>query len=378
MTAKAQKTANGRPRVAILHDWLTGMRGGEAVLESLLALYPDAELFTLLHIKGSCSPTIENRIIHTSFIDRFPLKERLYRHYLPFFPTAIEEFDFHGFDLVISSSHCVTKGAIVPPDIPHISYVHSPMRYVWDMYREYFPGHGFARRFVIPFFANYLRMWDAASAHRVDRYVVNSAFVAKRVRRFYGRESTVIHPPCVDDFGPAPTAQREDFYLVYGAMVPYKRLDLAIQAFRESGRRLIVAGHGPEKKRLQQMASGGRIEFIDRPDRALSRELFEKARGLIFPGVEDFGIVPVEAQERRCPVIAYRAGGALETVVHGKTGYFFDEQSPQSLNQALDRFESLNFREADFRKNVLRFTTDTFRRKMAREIEDLRTTGRRL
>jgi glycosyltransferase involved in cell wall biosynthesis len=369
------RTGTASPKVAILHDWLTGMRGGEAVLEALLDLYPEAELFTLLHLKGSCSDRIESRPIHTSFIDRLPLRGRFYRHYLPLFPTAIEEFDFHGFDLVISSSHCVTKGAIVPPGVPHISYVHSPMRYVWDMYREYFPGRGLTQKFVIPFFANYLRMWDAASAHRVDRYVVNSSFVGERVRRFYGRESVVIHPPCVETFGATPASTREDFYLVYGAMVPYKRIDLAIKAFKESGRRLVVAGHGPEKARLQELAGGAKIEFVDRPDRNQSRELFEKARALIFPGVEDFGIVPVEAQERRCPVIAFRRGGALETVVHQKTGYFFEEQSPQSLNAALDRFEGLSFRESEFRKNVLRFTADTFRHKMAREIDDLRRRG---
>jgi glycosyltransferase involved in cell wall biosynthesis len=358
-------------RVAIVHDWLTGMRGGEAVLEALLDLYPDAELFTLLHLKGSCSDHIESRPIHTSFIDRLPLRSRFYRNYLPLFPAAIEEFDFHGFDLVISSSHCVARGVIVPPGVPHISYVHSPMRYVWDMYREYFPGRGLAQKFVIPFFANYLRMWDAASAHRVDRYVVNSAFVGERVRRYYGKESVVIHPPCVENFGDAPASKREDFYLVYGALVPYKRVDLAITAFKESGRRLIVAGHGPERNRLRKLAGNARIEFIDRPDHKLSRELFEKARGLIFPGIEDFGIVPVEAQERRCPVIAFRCGGALETVVHLKTGYFFNEQSPQSLNAALDHFERLTFREADFRKNVLRFTADVFRQKMSREIQNL-------
>ncbi|MCB1140390.1 MAG: glycosyltransferase [Leptospiraceae bacterium] len=341
------------------------MRGGEVVLESILRLFPGAELFTLLHLEASCSDLIENRPIHTSFIQRFPWKARLYRHYLPFFPTAIEEFDFHGFDLVISSSHCVAKGVIVPPDVPHISFVHSPMRYVWDMYRQYFPGKGLLQKLIIPFFANYLRTWDAASAPRVDDYLSNSAFVGKRIRRFYGRSATVVHPPCLSE---APAArsipdpegqQREDFYLVLSALVPYKRIDLAVQAFNESGRRLLIAGKGPEEKRLQSMAAGN-IEFLGHVDRAGIMDLYSQARGLIFPGVEDFGIVPVEAQAAGCPVIALGRGGALETVVSGKTGLFFYEESAAALNRTLDRREGIRFKAADFARNVARFTEKAF------------------
>lgn len=358
-------------RVAIVHDWLTGMRGGEAVLEGLLDLYPQAEIFTLLHVRGSCSPRIEQRPIHTSFIDRLPLRSRFYRHYLPLFPTAIEEFDFRGFDLVISSSHCVARGVIVPPGVPHISYVHSPMRYVWDMYREYFPGHGLAQRFLIPLFANYLRIWDASTAPRVDRYVVNSRFVAERVRRYYGRESVVVAPPCVERSEPIPSGPRDDYYLVFGAFVPYKRLDLAIEAFRANGRRLILAGNGPELKRLQQMAAGSNIEFVLSPSHEQARSLMEGARGLIFPGVEDFGIVPVEAQARGCPVIAFGRGGALETVLPGKTGVFFDTQTPDAICRAVEQAERSRFRAADFRASVARFTLQRFHEGMDREIQRL-------
>ncbi|MCB1170165.1 MAG: glycosyltransferase [Leptospiraceae bacterium] len=341
------------------------MRGGEVVLESILRLFPQAELFTLLHLEGSCSDLIENRPIHTSFIQRFPWKSRLYRHYLPFFPTAIEEFDFHGFDLVISSSHCVAKGVIVPPDVPHISFVHSPMRYVWDMYRQYFPGKGLIQKLIIPFFANYLRTWDAASAPRVDDYLSNSAFVGRRIRRFYGRSATVVHPPCLTVAPPGRSIpdpegrHREDYYLVLSALVPYKRIDLAVQAFNESGRRLLIAGKGPEEKKLQSMAAGN-IEFLGHVDRDGIQDLYSRARGLIFPGVEDFGIVPVEAQAAGCPVIALGRGGALETVVSGKTGVFFYEESAAALNSALDRREGIRFKSADFARNVARFTEKTF------------------
>lgn len=360
-------------KVAIVHDWLTGMRGGEVVLESLLDLFPEAELFTLLHIPESCSEKIENRPIHTSFIQKFPFKARLYRHYLPFFPTAIEEFDFHGFDLVISSSHCVAKGVIVPPDVPHISFVHSPMRYVWDMYRQYFPGKGLIQRFIIPFFANYLRTWDAASAHRVDDYVSNSAFVGKRIRRYYGRESHVVHPPCLEKAPvageiPDPQEGREDFYLVLSALVPYKRIDLAVQAFNESGKRLVIAGKGPEEKRLRSMAASN-IEFMGHVEKEGIVDLYRGALGLIFPGVEDFGIVPVEAQAYGCPVIALGRGGALETVVNGKTGCFFAEETTESLNAAIELRENQNFKAADFARNTSRFTRSSFEEGILRSIE---------
>ncbi|HBS06656.1 MAG TPA: glycosyltransferase family 4 protein [Leptospiraceae bacterium] len=382
MKAAEKKAIQNYKRVAVIHDWLTGMRGGEVVLEAILELFPGAELFTLLHMPGSCSDFIENRPIHTSFIQRFPWKGKLYRHYLPLFPTAIEEFDFHGFDLVISSSHCVAKSVIVPPDVPHVSFVHSPMRYVWDMYRQYFPGKGVLQKLVIPFFANYLRTWDAASAHRVDDYVSNSAFVGQRIRRFYGRSATVVHPPCLDS-APKPGQipdpegnQREDFYLVLSALVPYKRIDLAVRAFNESGRKLVIAGRGPEENRLKSMAASN-IQFLGHVDRSGIQELYEKARGLIFPGVEDFGIVPVEAQAAGCPVLALGRGGALETVVDGKTGLFFSQESVESLNDAVNRRETLRFRAADFARNTARFTRDAFQSGMVASIQRAqRTIGR--
>lgn len=362
-------------RVAVVHDWLTGMRGGEKVLEAILSIYPDAELFTLLYKKDSVSDFIKNRPIHTSFIDSLPLKNRFYRHYLPLFPSAIETFDFHGFDLVISSSHCVAKGVIVPPGVPHISFIHSPMRYVWDMTSDYFPfthrdgkSGGLFNRMVFPFFANYLRMWDASSAPRVDRYVTNSSFVRDRVRRFYGRDAAVVFPPCIDAKDlKLPSQKREDFYLVVSALVPYKRIDLALDAFRENGRKLIVVGDGPEYKKLVRSGAPN-IEFAGKVPWKEIESLYERARGLIFPGVEDFGIVPVEAQARGCPVIAYGRGGALETVARD-TGVFFYSQTKEALAQAVAASEARKYRPEAFRKNAGRFTTEAFIAKMKQEIK---------
>ncbi|GIX40616.1 MAG: glycosyl transferase [Leptospiraceae bacterium] len=346
-------------KVAIIHDWLTGMRGGEVVLEALLDIFPDADLYTLLHIKGRCSPKIENRNIYTSFIQKFPFKEKLYRYYLPLFPTAIEEFEFWGYDLVFSSSHCVAKGVIVPPGIPHFSYIHSPMRYVWDMYRTYFPGNSFIQKTIIPFFANYLRMWDASSSFRVDEFIANSKFVANRIKRYYGRNAIVVHPPCYKTLPKINLKNRDNFYLIVSALVPYKKVDLAIQAFNKTNEKLIIAGNGPELDALRKIARKN-IEFVISPSKELIIELYQKAKALIFPGIEDFGIVPVEAQSYGCPVIAIKKGGALETVWENKTGIFFEEQTTESLLNAIKRFETYSFNEKDFKKHLEKFSYNNF------------------
>ncbi len=357
-------------KVAIIHDWLTGMRGGEAVLEALLDIYPDADLYTLLHNEGSVSFKVENRKIFTSFINRLPFKKNKYRHYLPLFPVAIETFDFHGYDLVISSSHCVARGVIVPPGTPHVSFVHSPMRYVWDMYQDYFPPRGFANRFIIPYFATLLRIWDVAAAHRVDRYVSNSKFVASRIERFYGKKANVVHPPCLSDDHKVTSdmlSDREDFYLMFGALVPYKKADIAVKAFAKSDKKLIIAGKGPELEKLKSIATPN-VTLVGAVNDDTAEDLLRRARGLLFPGLEDFGIVPVEAQAYGCPVIAYGAGGALETVIDGKTGLFFSEQSEESLLDAIQKSESIKWKAADFQKSISRFTYEKFINGMKKEI----------
>ncbi len=248
-------------KVAVVHEWFTSMRGGEKVVATLLKLFPQADVYALLHKKGSVDAIIESRGVRTTFIDRLPFKNTRYPYYLPLFPTAIETFNLKDYNLVISSSHCVAKGVRVGPNTLHISYIHTPMRYVWDMYENYFHPQrlNWVTRRLIPLFANYLRMWDVTSAQRVDHFVANSRHVARRVRKFYRRSATVIHPPVDTEQFPLST-EKKDYYLVVTALVPYKRVDLAIAAANWKGFPLVVIGDGPEKKRLQAMA-GATVRF---------------------------------------------------------------------------------------------------------------------
>lgn len=366
-------------RVVLVHDWLTGMRGGEKVLEALCAAFPEAPLYTLLHLPGTVSQTIEARPIQTSFLQRMPLVARRYRHYLPLFPLAAESLRLPPCDLVLSTSHCVAKGVRPPAGALHVSYLHTPMRYVWDLYDQYFgPGRGGIARYVMPLFRGYLQAWDVKTAGRVDHYLANSAHVGQRIARHYQRQARVIHPPVeAGRFAPAPTAEVEDYYLVVSALAPYKRVDLAVSACARSGRRLKVVGVGPELERLKALA-GPTVEFLGwQPDQALPG-LYARARALLFPGEEDFGITPLESMAAGRPVLAYAQGGALETVVgpgdpRGRpaTGIFFARQTESDLLAALDRLESggvvidpaalaahaASFDTAIFRERMLEFLT---------------------
>lgn len=370
-------------KIALVHDWLTGMRGGEKVLEALCELFPHADLFTLLHNPGSVSSLIESRNIFTSFIDRLPFKARRYRHYLPLFPTAVELFDFKSYDMIVSTSHCVAKGVRTPPDCLHISYLHTPMRYVWDMYEDYFgPGRvGRLSGIIIPFFANYLRMWDVTSSNRVDAFVANSRHVAKRIRKYYRREAQVIYPP-VDTGLFQPAAGGEDYYLVVSALVPYKKIAVAVEAFNRMGKPLYIIGDGPEQSRLRKMA-GGTIRFFDWLPPQEMKDYLARCRALIFPGEEDFGIVPVEAQCCGKPVIAFGKGGALETVIgfdgdnqQQCSGVFFAEQSVEALCRAVDTFEGLSWDPRFIRDHAQRFGKERFQREfmelVGRQLQGIR------
>ncbi len=338
------------PKIALVHDWLTGMRGGEKVLEAMCEIWPDADLYTLLHIPGKLSPTIEKMKIHTSFIQKLPFAAAKYRNYLPLFPTAVEGFDLRQYDLVVSTSHCVAKGVITAPHTCHVSYLHTPMRYVWDLYEDYFgPGRirSGLKRALIRMFAGYLRLWDAASANRVDAYCCNSAFVAKRIAKYYRREATVINPP-VDVHRYEPGDKVGDYYLIVSAMAPYKRLDLAVRAAARKGFKLKVVGIGEDMKTLEAMA-GPTVEFLGWRSGDELTELYRGCRAFLFPGQEDFGITPVEAQACGRPVIAYASGGALETVKgvfagqnvpKDATGVFFGEQSVESVIEAVEFYEA--------------------------------------
>ena len=366
-------------KVALVHDWLTGMRGGEKVLEVFCELFPDAHLYTLLHNRGSLSNTIEGMDIRTSFIQKLPLIKKKYRYILPIFPTAIERFDLRGYDLVLSSSHCVAKGVITGADTLHICYCFTPMRYIWDLYSLYFgkTRAGVITRIATSLVLNYLRKWDLESSKRVDRFVAISRYIAERIKKNYGRDSDLIYPP-VDCSYFEPGLANDGFYLMVSPLAPNKRVDLAVEAFNTIGLPLIVIGSGQEEKKLEKLA-GKNIELMGWQPDEIVREHYANCKALIFPGVEDFGIVPLEAQACGKPVIAYGKGGALETIVpldeniknekeqsSSATGMFFYEQTAESLANAVARFEDVQgqFNWQAIRKNAESFDRVIFKEKI--------------
>jgi glycosyltransferase involved in cell wall biosynthesis len=353
-------------RVALIHDWLTGMRGGERVLEALIDIFPDADIFTLVHVPGSVSERIESRPIHVSVLGALPLSARFYRHALPMLPALVERFDLRRYQLVMSSSHCVAKGAVAAPGVPHVSYCHTPMRYVWDQFDAYF-GRGRASipvRLAMRTVAPRLRAWDRASARRITSLIANSKHVRTRIASCWNRDAAVIHPPVdIERFRPA--TQRDDFYLSLGALVPYKRVDLTIEAFKGSDRRLVVIGDGPERDRLRSIA-GSNVRFLGRVDDAEVADWLGRCRALVHSGVEDFGIALVEALAAGAPVIAFAEGGAAEIVTEPDspapaTGVLFREQSPESLRRALHSFEARSFDVDVLRARARDFAPERFR-----------------
>ncbi|HSL72609.1 MAG TPA: glycosyltransferase, partial [Longimicrobiales bacterium] len=360
-------------RVALVHDWLTGMRGGERVLERLIQLFPSAELFTLVHIPGAVSPTIEARPIHASWLNRMPRIARTYRYYLPLMPRAVEQFDLRGFDLVISSSHCVAKGVRVPANVPHLCYCHTPMRYLYDQADAYTSRWPWPVRTSLNVVSGRLRRWDIATARRVQRFIANSTHVRERIRSIYRRDATVIHPP-VDVDRVQPAARREDYYATVSALVPYKRVDLLVSAFNRLGRRLLVVGSGPEQSRLARMARPN-ITFTGRITDAEVAQLLSRARAFVFAGVEDFGIAMVEAQAAGTPVIAFAAGGALETVVDAPgaaaTGVLFRAQTPESIMAAVMAAEGRTFQPAMLQQHARAFRPERFLNALRAEVDML-------
>jgi len=353
-------------RVAIVHDWLNGMRGGERVLEALLEIFPDSTIFTLFHERGKVSRLIESHPIVTSYLDRIPGIYRIYRNLLPLFPRAVESWNFAGYDLVLSSSHAVAKG-VRPAGATHICYCHTPMRYIWDAEEDY--QMSLPARLVFAAVRKRLQQWDCESSKRVHHFIANSRFVRERIRRYYGRESDVVPPPIdTEFFTPLQAHAREDFYLAAGALVSYKRLDVAVRAFNSLGRRLIVAGAGPELERLRGIAASI-VDVRGRVSNDELRRLYRAARALVYVAREDFGMVAVEAQSCGCPVIAYGAGGLAEIVRDGINGLFFAEQHEHDVVDAVRRFEEREWPPQRVCQGTERFSRGIFQSHVRQIIE---------
>lgn len=361
-------------RVAVVHDWLVTYAGAERVLEGILELLPQAELYSLVDFLPEAQRGfIHHKPVHTSFIQGLPLARRHYRHFLPLMPLAVEQFDLSSYDLVLSSSYAVAKGVITGPDQLHLSYVHSPARYAWDLQHQYLRESGLERGVkgaLARVLLHRLRLWDARTANGVDGFMANSRFIARRIWKIYRREATVIHPPVnVRDF--ALRRDKEDFYLTASRLVPYKKIDLIARAFAGlPDKRLVVIGEGPELTRVRA-AAGPNVTLLGYQPFEVLRDHMQRARAFVFAAEEDFGIVPVEAQACGTPVIAYGKGGVLETVRDGVTGLLFHAQTVAALQDAVARFEAArqDFRPEAIREHAGGFAEERFRDKLAAYLE---------
>ena len=374
-------------KIAFVCDWLTGMRGGERCLEAMCEVYPQADIFTLVYYPENFNGEFSNHKITTSFIQRLPGNDKTFRRYLPFFPNAIESFDFTGYDLVLSFSSCVAKSVILPSGTPHICYCHSPVRYAWDMRADYVASMPKLKRLLTNFILDRLQKWDLKTSNRPTSYIANSKFIRERINNCYGLDSTVIYPP-VDCSRFSVCEDNDDYYLVLSALTPYKRIDLAVEAFSTMKKKLVVIGKGSELEKLKAMADNN-IEFIDNANDEEVSKYLTKSKALIFPGKEDFGIVPLEAQACGKPVIAFGEGGALETVnglnkvsdnidcgnpaSQSPTGIFFEEQTPQSLIATVEKFEDNQslFLPQACAANAQRFNRDRYKREMREFIDNI-------
>lgn len=360
----------GSMKIAIVHYWLIGMRGGEKVIESLCRLFPEADIFTHAYDPAAMSPAINAHEIRTSFVGRLPFATRGYQKYLPLMPLALEQLDLRGYDLIISSESGPAKGIIPSPDALHICYCHSPMRYIWNMYHEYRERSGLVTRMAMPVLAHYLRIWDAASAARVHHFVANSRTVAARLKTYYRRDAAIIYPPVdVEGFTPSPREEAGDYWLMVGELVRYKRPELAVEAFSRSGKKLVVIGGGEMLPTLRR-AAGPAVSLLGPQPFAELRRHYQRCRALVFPGEEDFGIVPVEAMASGRPVIAYKRGGATETVVEGSTGVFFEKQTVADLLSAVDRCENIRFDPEAIARHAGQFSAERFRSQMLGFIDE--------
>lgn len=356
-------------RVAIVHYWLIGMRGGERVLEQILHCFPDADIFTHVADPSQLSDVIRARPIKESFVARLPGARRHYQKYLGFMPRALEELDLSGYDLVISSESGPAKGVLAPPTALHLCYCHTPMRYLYDHYPQYKATLGPVARVYFSHLCHRLRQWDLAAAARVDAFVANSTFTSERIQRVWRRDATVVHPPAdLDAFSPGEGGAG-DYYLAVSELVAYKRTDLAIDAFRGLDRRLIVVGDGETRAELEKTAPAN-VEFRGRVSADELRDLYRGAKALVFPGEEDFGIVPLEAMACGTPVIAFGAGGVRDTVKDQVTGLYFGTQSPEAVHQAIVDFEAMSFDRAAIADHARGFSNAAFRENFVRAVDE--------
>ena len=363
-------------KVAIIHYWLVGMRGGEKVVDALCEMYPQADIYTHVYVPEMVSERIRRHRVIPTFINRLPRAARMYKTYLPLMPLALEQLDLRDYDLIISSESGPAKGIIAPSSALHVCYCHTPMRYIWNMYHDYRAGAGLVTRSVMPSFTHYLRMWDVASASRVDSFVANSATVAGRIRRYYGADSVVIHPPVdTEAFSPVPSSEVADYYLMAGELVSYKRPDLAVRAFNELKMKLVVIGGGEMLDEIRRLAGPTVSVLGPQPFDVLKRH-YARCRALIFPGEEDFGMVPVEAMASGRPVVAFGRGGATETVATGLTGTFFEKQTTGAVVQAVRSLACMDISSEKVIAHARQFGREQFFRRMRTHIDSLLTQRR--
>jgi len=358
-------------KVAIIHYWLVGMRGGEKVVEALCEMYPQADIFTHVYVPEMVSGRIRQHRIIPTFINALPRAARMYKTYLPLMPLALEQLDLRSYDLIISSESGPSKGIIAPSEALHVCYCHTPMRYVWNMYHDYRNNAGRVARLMMPPLTHYLRMWDVTSAARVDSFVANSATVARRIHRYYGADSVVIHPP-VDTgaFSIAAPSELDEYYLMAGELVSYKRPDLAVRAFNEMKLKLVVIGGGEALDEIRRLA-GPTVTVLGSQPFDVLKQHYARCRALIFPGEEDFGMVPVEAMASGRPVVAFGRGGATETVATGVSGVFFAEQSVEAISSAVRCLADIEIDPEKIAAHANQFGRDQFFQKMRAHIDGL-------
>lgn len=359
-------------KIAIVHYWLVNMRGGEKVLESICNIFPDADIYTHVVDKKAISTKLKSHPIYTTFIQRLPFAKKYYAYYLPLMPLALESLDLTKYDLIISSESGPAKGIIPSPTALHISYVHTPMRYVWDMFYTYWGTSYWLKRFIFQYIMHKLRIWDSSSSLRTDYFIANSSFVAKRIKKYYRRDAAIINPPVnIDHFKPVDNPQA-DYYLWLGELTAYKRPVDAIKAFKQNGKKLIMVGNGDKYKHIQKYLTSN-IQLLKKVNQDELIKLYQHCRALIYSGIEDFGIIPVEAMACGRPVIAYQGGGVLDTVINGKTGVLYQDLSAEGLNKGINQFEKIEqqFDSQTIRNHSEQFSEKIFVEKFTKIVKDL-------